>query len=156
MLLKKAAKYENDDSAGRLEELIIQWRNAGREMVERLFSLIPRPLDDGLLQTSSAYAPNAFSSGWYEGPSTLELTPEQQDYLAKAPLNKDDEPVDTEGNLLFENEGDQDVVKYLQKLEENKTYAFKEYAFYFGIMVWALIMVLLSIQKLSGEENAYG
>lgn len=132
MLLKKAAKYENDDSAGRLEELIIQWRNAGREMVERLFSLIPRPLDDGLLQTSSAYAPNAFSSGWYEGPSTLELTPEQQDYLAKAPLNKDDEPVDTEGN------------------------AFKEYAFYFGIMVWALIMVLLSIQKLSGEENAYG
>ncbi|OXM78129.1 Swi5-dependent recombination DNA repair protein 1 [Cryptococcus neoformans Bt63] len=126
MLLKKAVKYDNEDSAGRLEELIIQWRNAGREMVERFFSLIPRPLDDSPLQTSSAYAHNNFSSDWYKGSSTLELTPQQQDYLAKAPLNKDDEPVDTEGNLLFENEEDQDVVKYLQKLGENKVYAVKK------------------------------
>lgn len=130
MLLKKAVKYDNEDSAGRLEELIIQWRNAGREMVERFFSLIPRPLDDSPLQTSSAYAHNNFSSDWYKSSSTLELTPQQQDYLAKAPLNKDDEPVDTEGNLLFENEEDQDVVKYLQKLGENKMYAVKEYAFH--------------------------
>lgn len=94
-------------------------------MVERLFSLIPRPLDNSFLRTSSAYAPNTFSSRWYEGPSTLELSPEQQDYLAKAPLNKDDEPVDAEGNLLFENEEEQDVVKYLQKLGENKMYEIK-------------------------------
>lgn len=90
-------------------------------MVERLFSFIPRPLDDSFIH-SSAYAPNTFSSRWNEGPSTLELSPEQQDYLAKAPLNKDDEPVDAEGNLLFENEEEQNVVKYLQKLGENKMY----------------------------------
>ncbi|WVO22631.1 uncharacterized protein IAS62_003961 [Cryptococcus decagattii] len=125
MLLKKAVKYDNENSATHLEELIIQWRNGGREMVERLFSLIPRPLDNSFLQTSSAYAPNTFSSRWYEDPSTLELSPEQQDYLAKAPLNKDDEPVDAEGNLLFENEEEQDVVKYLQKLGENKMYEIK-------------------------------
>lgn len=119
MLLKKAVKYDNENSATHLKELIIQWRNGGREMVERLFSLIPRPLDDSFLH-SSAYAPNTFSSRWYEGPSTLELSPEQQHYLAKASLNKDDEPVDAEGNLLFENEEEQDVVKYLQKMGENK------------------------------------
>ena len=109
--LREALGYLHDpDQDDQLQTLIEQWRTAGRDVVERLFSLAPKP-DDADDPPGRGGGPSSTSHPWSgEGMMTHTLTEEQREYLAKAPTNADGDPVDHEGNpLLPEMMGDDEL-----------------------------------------------
>ncbi|ODN95846.1 hypothetical protein L198_04464 [Cryptococcus wingfieldii CBS 7118] len=120
LMLKKAIRYDAQDSAGRLQELIVMWRSAGREMVEKLYDLIPRP-DPGT--SDNPYISNPTPSGyWQESSASNGLSSEQEEILAKAPRNKDGDPVDADGNLLIPDVADQDMGALMKEIESSTLY----------------------------------
>ncbi|WVQ81235.1 hypothetical protein IAT38_003357 [Cryptococcus sp. DSM 104549] len=60
IVLRKALKYDTEDSRGRLEVLIKQWRAAGRGTVERLFGITPQPLDSPFGPTPASSSADAY------------------------------------------------------------------------------------------------
>ncbi|ODN74448.1 hypothetical protein L202_06841 [Cryptococcus amylolentus CBS 6039] len=120
LMLKKAIRYDAEDSAGRLQELIVMWRSAGREMVEKLYDLIPRP-DPGT--SDNPYISNPTPSGyWQDSSASNGLSSEQEEILAKAPRNKDGDPVDADGNLLIPDVADQDIGALMKEIESSTLY----------------------------------
>ncbi|WVQ81238.1 hypothetical protein IAT38_003360 [Cryptococcus sp. DSM 104549] len=133
LVLRKALKYDTEDSRGRLEVLIKQWRAAGREMVERLFGIIPQPLDSpfGPAASSSTIDAYAFTNTapgyshspfWDDPPTSSSLThnptPEVRDLLARAPRNEDGEPVDDEGVSLVPDVREDDLERMFEGLRK--------------------------------------
>ncbi|WVR09075.1 hypothetical protein IAU60_006136 [Kwoniella sp. DSM 27419] len=101
--LRKASKIIEDDAERELSELIVLWRDAGREVVERMFARVPKPE-----QLNDSNAKPAYTS--WDAPDTHDttgLTEEQIVYLRNAPRNADGEPVDQDGNLLIPDSGDE-------------------------------------------------
>ncbi|WVQ75528.1 hypothetical protein IAR50_005155 [Cryptococcus sp. DSM 104548] len=120
-MLKKAIRYDSEDSAGRLKELVTTWKAAGREMVERLYDLVPRP-DPGTMSDNPYISKPASSSYWQESSESTVFTSEQEDLLAKAPRNKDGYLVDEDGNLLIPDVVDQDVGALMKELNSSVHY----------------------------------
>lgn len=113
--LRQAVKYSLDPTEDeRLEELVGIWRQAGRDAVENLFSIIPPP-------EPSSYVEQRRSGQWQaSGPSTWgwddrenALTDAEREYLRHAPRNADGDPVDAHGNLLLPSSGADDLFKML-------------------------------------------
>lgn len=100
--LRQAVRYHTDISEDeRLLELIRQWRSAGRDVVEQIYDRVPKP--DPSAETDRP------GGSWFFGPGgggggrqEFDLTDEQERWLAHCPKNDDGEPVDEEGNTLFQ------------------------------------------------------
>lgn len=89
-------KYQNESEEDeRLEHLIIQWRTAGRDVVEQIFDRIPKPTEND--EVKEARTP-WMTSGRDD---TMELTDEQECWLKNCDKNEDGEPIDEEGNPLI-------------------------------------------------------
>jgi len=123
--LRQAVSYiTNPDEDERTQNLIDQWRMAGREVVEKLFDRIPKPTDEQLSnqasinnnnnnnnQTNSQYS-SIYNTGSiqtaFQGDSQFkeysysELPDDLRLFIEKAPKNEDGEVIDSEGNLLFD------------------------------------------------------
>ncbi|WVO15468.1 hypothetical protein L204_103126 [Cryptococcus depauperatus] len=132
ILLRKAVKYDGDNSEQHLHELISTWRSAGREMVERLYNLVPRPINNNSHNPFvSPYTPYSYHT--HES-CYSELTPEQKELLNKMPKDKNGDVVDDEGNPLLDDGKDQDVVKFLNGLkhygDDNSTEKSNKYRAY--------------------------
>lgn len=113
---------EDQNEIKRVMELTKQWRLAGREMVERLFDLIPKPNDNGNDSARTSIYPSSsttqslygvYSSPWQDGI----LTEEQRDFLSKADTNADGDPVDSEGNPLLPDVASADDVSRILREE---------------------------------------
>ena len=116
--LREALTYiEHPEKESELRDLVTLWRAGGREVVERLFVLIPKPDEaksDTYYDSHSSPTPLPWSTDTARGHV---LTLEQRDYLARAPTNDEGDPVDYEGNLLLPDVTSQ---KELMRLVENE------------------------------------
>ncbi|WVF65562.1 hypothetical protein IAT40_000291 [Kwoniella sp. CBS 6097] len=143
METKKALKIVADNDEEQIKELIHTWRNAGREIVERLFRDVPEsdcpltPSTAGSRSASGRYNPyqsgdfsrggrsSSLSSNYWSSPDdTPILTPEQAEYLKNAPRNADGEPVDEDGNLLIPDSGDE--AKFWDELKDERRFGNNE------------------------------
>ncbi|KAK8843327.1 hypothetical protein IAR55_006982 [Kwoniella newhampshirensis] len=137
LILKKAIKYNDGNDESHLQSFIHQWRNAGRDIVERLFSIIPRPTqgDTDMIQSqmattrSNGYDPSTpRTSYWSEQGNHFSAAPglsmDQIECIRNAPTNEDGEPVDEEGNLLIPDGGatEEEMKRYIFGLREKKSY----------------------------------
>jgi len=86
---------QNPEKEDELQEDIDLWRIGGREVVERIFAIMP-PQEQP--KGHPGQGPYAWSG---ETPRGTILTDEQRDFLARAPTNDEGDPVDYEGNLLL-------------------------------------------------------
>nr|XP_019048050.1 hypothetical protein I302_04672 [Kwoniella bestiolae CBS 10118]OCF26980.1 hypothetical protein I302_04672 [Kwoniella bestiolae CBS 10118] len=109
MIFKQAIKYLREDDNSRLKELILLWRNAGREVVEKLFGIIPRPASSSndvmprYQQTSASY---------WNTESGEEGNLEQMEFIRNAQRNDKGDLVDDEGNVLMIGEDDRDIERF--------------------------------------------
>ncbi|WVQ93227.1 hypothetical protein IAU59_000292 [Kwoniella sp. CBS 9459] len=136
METKKALKILADNDEEQIQELVHTWRNAGREIVERLFRDVPKP-DHPLTvaSTSGARHTGRYSTGVAQSNSssywsssddnTPILTPEQAEYLRNAPRNADGEPVDDDGNLLIPDGGNE--AKFWEELGNERRFDEERY-----------------------------
>ena len=94
--LRQAVKYQNESEEDeRLQDLIIQWRTAGRDVVEQIFDRIPKPAgNDEVKQARNPW----MTSGRDD---IMELTDEQENWLKNCDKNEDGEPIDEDGNPLI-------------------------------------------------------
>ncbi|WWD21158.1 hypothetical protein CI109_105641 [Kwoniella shandongensis] len=135
LMLKKAIKYDEEDDETHLHFLVHQWRNAGRDIVERLFELVPRPehqFDQQETKYSSQKQASHGTNSWTDQgrvPPTPTLTRDQLDYIRNAPTNEDGEPVDEEGDpLIPDMEGtDEEMKKVMIGLLEKDRYGQEKY-----------------------------
>lgn len=113
--LRQAVKYQTEQEEDeRLQHLIIQWRTAGRDVVEQIFDRVPKP-------TEGEDEPNISNSNpWMHGSSggAVELTIEQERWLKDCRKNEDGEPIDDEGNTLLPKPNSRDLVNLIA--EESK------------------------------------
>ena len=129
--LRQAVRYHtNPDEDERLSEMITQWRNAGREVVEQIFDRIPKPDPSSTGTQAQAqghghgHGHGHGSSDWFTGTGDtarefeMQMTEEQENFLKYCPRNGDGEPVDSDGNSLIPNIGDFDLDKLIE--EEGK------------------------------------
>jgi hypothetical protein len=97
--LRQALKYqiqsEDDD---RLQDLIIQWRTAGRDVVEQIYDRVPKPTESEE-EADIKGRSNPWMMG--NGDTGPQLTEEQERWLRDCPKNEDGEPVDDEGNTVI-------------------------------------------------------
>ena len=120
--LREALNYlENPKEEESLQALTHVWLVGGREVVERLFAIIPEPDKPGA--TENQVHPTYFNSSW-NGYITSDsiLTEEERKFLANAPTDDNRDPVDYDGNPLLPEPmsntelqyliGDQDAVEY--------------------------------------------
>ncbi|OCF39762.1 hypothetical protein I317_06424 [Kwoniella heveanensis CBS 569] len=133
---KKALKVVTDSDEEQIKELIYTWRNAGREIVERLFRDIPK-LDRPITSSTSAGSDSQYIAGFSQSKSisywsspdddlrTPMLTPEQAEYLKNAPRNADGEPVDEDGNLLIPDSGDE--ARFWEELGDERRFGDEKY-----------------------------
>lgn len=92
---------QNPEKEDELQEDIDLWRIGGREVVERIFAIMP-PQEQPKGSTHGPGHPGQGPYAWSgETPRGAILTYEQRDFLARAPTNDEGDPVDYEGNLLL-------------------------------------------------------
>lgn len=102
-ILRQAIKYDDPEEDSRVIGLIHTWREAGREVADRLFALLPAPSEDSQPALPSArwddwgYADNHESSGFSK---------EQLEYLRHGPTDAQGDVLDEAGNPVFGDEGD--------------------------------------------------
>jgi hypothetical protein len=95
--LKQALRYlSNPEEDERLEELVVKWKAAGREIAELLFDVTPKPdVDAQAGQRTSGWS--SYDDRGGEGG----MTDEQLEYLANAPIDSEGKPLDENGNPVF-------------------------------------------------------
>lgn len=100
--LRQAVKYVQADEDERLSRLVHTWREAGREVTDRLFALLPQPEEE-----VGVGGKGSMGWGWDEPETYTEpLSKDQLEYLANARSNDKGEMVDDEGIPLFGGEDD--------------------------------------------------
>ena len=113
--LRQAVKYALDPTEDeRLEELVDIWRQAGRDAVENLFSILPHPdlTSHTTQQNSNRWQPSTATSwGWDDREKVL--SDAELEYLRHAPRNADGDAVDEQGNLLLPPADPDDLFKML-------------------------------------------
>jgi hypothetical protein len=100
--LRQALRYlGNPEEDDRLEELVVMWKGAGRQVAELLFDVTPKP-------DPSAEAVSRGRGGWSGYGDSMggmggegDLTDDQLEYLANAPTNDKGETLDMEGNPIY-------------------------------------------------------
>jgi hypothetical protein len=95
--LRQAVKYQNESEEDeRLQDLIKQWRTAGRDVVEQIFDRVPKPIegDEVIRSDRNPWMSSSRDDG-------MEFTEEQERWLKDCPKNEDGEPIDDEGNTLI-------------------------------------------------------
>jgi len=117
--LNQALTYiENPEKVAELQDLVDVWRAGGREIVERLFHIVPRPEE-----FSSALRHGQTSSTSFQWSDDVKrpsmMTQEQRDYLAHAPTDDDGDPIDSEGNSLLPDMMSQDELMRAIESEAN-------------------------------------
>ncbi|KAL1407607.1 hypothetical protein Q8F55_007040 [Vanrija albida] len=92
--LKAAVKYSsNPDEDDRVAQLVHTWRDAGREVADRLFSLLPPPTEQAAAYRSEAW-------GWDRN-SDASMSREQAEFGVSGNVDINGNPMDRDGNPLF-------------------------------------------------------
>ncbi|ORY24766.1 hypothetical protein BCR39DRAFT_314427 [Naematelia encephala] len=107
--LRDALRSINDpEEDERLVSLTSQWRAAGREVVERLFALVPKPdTESTVIYKETIPSMTMFGDGVYSSPwKEIVFTPEQTECLRTAKRNAEGDPVDDDGELLLGDKSD--------------------------------------------------
>jgi hypothetical protein len=114
--LRQAVKYKTEQEEDeRLQDLITQWRTAGRDVVEQIFDRVPKPTDNEDNSVNNSNSNPWMSGGGGDG---MELTIEQERWLKECRKNEDGEPIDDEGNTLLPKPHENDLVNLIA--EESK------------------------------------
>ncbi|WRT69044.1 uncharacterized protein IL334_006027 [Kwoniella shivajii] len=125
LMLKKAIKYTTESDDERLNELIILWRGAGRDIVEKLFAIVPKPNLENNNSNGYNITDQSTPSYWNsthgndngnDNNDGTDLTEEQVAFLKNAERNQDGEPIDDEGNLLIPNHDERDMKMFWDSL----------------------------------------
>ncbi|WWC64047.1 uncharacterized protein I303_106654 [Kwoniella dejecticola CBS 10117] len=105
MITKQALKYLREDDDEKLRDLVVIWRNAGREIVEKLFGVVPKPIDFGDNAPTKIFArynrPSFFAEDELLGVPSGSLSNDQLEYIKNAPRNRDGEVCDEDGISLM-------------------------------------------------------
>ena len=117
--LKQAIRYQThpDEDEDRLTELVAIWKSAGRQVAEDLFSVTPKP--DATADAERRQGQGGWDSEAYGNMGAMgggaELTDEQLEYLAMAPVNDEGDPLDEEGNPIFGHVEEVNMAEILEK-----------------------------------------
>lgn len=111
--LRQATKYVSSDDDTHIAQLVHTWREAGREVTDRLFALLPKPAEEEQRGKSS------WGWGWEDdGCDDFQpepITKEQVQYVLDAKTNANGDPVDENGMPLFGEDIDDDMSKIIGK-----------------------------------------
>lgn len=101
--MRQAIKYDDPEEDRRVVGLIHTWREAGREIADRLFALLPAPSED-----SERNLPTSRWDDWgFAGKDEASgFSKEQLEYLRSAPTDAQGDVLDEAGNRIFGDEGD--------------------------------------------------
>lgn len=97
--LRQAIKYNDPEEDNRISGLIHTWREAGREIADRLFALLPTPSED-----RDSGLPSSRWDDWGYGDKhdTTPFNKDALEYLRNAPTDASGEVLDEAGNRIFE------------------------------------------------------
>ncbi|WWC91224.1 uncharacterized protein L201_006166 [Kwoniella dendrophila CBS 6074] len=131
LTMKQAIKYYDSPEDEKLKELVNIWRNAGRDIVEKLFMIIPKPMEYDHPSSSSVspystnstsrYNTNGYSTSTNYWKSSLyddefNSNDEQKNYLNNAHRNDKGELVDDDGIPLIQCESDKEMESFWESL----------------------------------------
>jgi hypothetical protein len=118
--LRQAVKYvSSEDEDERLARLVHTWREAGREVSDRLFALLPQPSEDD--ERRGKKPSSSWGWGWDDEDAAADryqpepLTKEQVQYFLDAPTNANGDAVDENGVPLFGDDVDDDMSKIIER-----------------------------------------
>lgn len=122
--LKSALRYlEEPEEDEKLVSLIETWRDGGRQVAEMLYQRYPKPEpEDPWSNPSRAAAGGQWGAGSISDTWSDDLTDEHRRYLANFSVNKNGDTVDKEGNLLYPDEGPDDIPSLLGSSKRTRPY----------------------------------
>ncbi|WVQ63940.1 uncharacterized protein L199_002097 [Kwoniella botswanensis] len=129
MISKQAIKYLREDDNARLRELIDIWKNAGREVVEKLFGIVPEPVQSNNSTNINYHDSNhpVSSSYWNSSTSTSSMSmaigEDQMEFIRNARRNDNGDIIDDEGNVLMIGEDEGDIDHFWNHLGINHNYS---------------------------------
>ncbi|GMK55829.1 hypothetical protein CspeluHIS016_0208850 [Cutaneotrichosporon spelunceum] len=103
-IVRNAINLDKSKNDGVVEGRVHTWRDAGREVTDMLFSLLPRP-NEGC--ECGVKPPQWDDCGYGNDLHTHGFTPEQLQYLVNAPTDANGDILDEAGNRVF---GDNDDI----------------------------------------------
>ncbi|OCF72685.1 hypothetical protein I204_07069 [Kwoniella mangroviensis CBS 8886] len=128
MISKQAIKYIREDDNTRLKELIDMWKNAGREVVEKLFGIVPEPVQsDGPTNMNYSSSNHPVSSSyWNSSTSSSSMSSaigeDQMEFIRNARRNDNGDIIDDEGNVMMIGEDEGDIQQFWNNLGTNQHY----------------------------------
>ncbi|WWD06720.1 hypothetical protein V865_004815 [Kwoniella europaea PYCC6329] len=129
MISKQAIKYLREDDNARLRELIDMWKNAGRKVVEKLFGIVPEPIQSNNSTNINYHNSNhpVSSSYWNSSTSTSSMSmaigEEQMEFIRNARRNDNGDIIDDEGNVLMIGEDEGDIDHFWNHLGTTQNYS---------------------------------